>query len=153
MGVEQCCDNSKAFQLRPINEQQRDENYGSIARNSGRLPSFNNQKIQIEYIEGVWGHAYPLVLLLQYQSVAYEYHEVSQEGWRKRRLIESQGEIGTLPIVNYKGQQMQGITAVLRAIGSEHGYYNATDWKKCAKIDMIVEIYANCLEECAKILY
>lgn len=48
---------------------------------------------------------------------------------------------------------MQDITAVLRAIGSEHGYYNATDWKKCAKIDMIVETYANCFEECAKILY
>ena len=43
--------------------------------------------------------------------------------------------------------------ALLRSFGSEKGLYDPTDWKKAAKIDMIVETYTEVFNECWKILF
>lgn len=38
-------------------------------------------------------------------------------------------------------------------IGSQYGYYDRSDWKKAALIDMIVETYTECYDKSAEIIF
>ena len=111
----QCCEPGSDY--RPTN----DENPDSLMFNSQQL---RDERIVVEYFEGVWGRAYPLLLLLEYHGVDFKYVEVSQEEWAERKKQGTAGEMAMLPIVTSKGQQMQQFCAIMRAIGSEHGYYS-----------------------------
>ena len=36
-----------------------------------RLPSINLKSINIQYFEGMWGRAYPIILMLEHQGIEY----------------------------------------------------------------------------------
>ena len=61
------------------------------------------------------------------------------------------GEMGQLPFIHYRGHSMQQFNAVLRAIGTEKGYYNPRDWRQAIKIDWIVDTWADLLTQTAGI--
>ena len=63
-----------------------------------------SQKIVIEYFEGVWGRAYPLVLLLEFHGVEFDYKEIGQVEWARRKGENLAGEMAVLPIVTFKGE-------------------------------------------------
>ena len=62
----------------------------------------------VQYFEGRWGHAYPLLLMFEYTGVDYVYHEVDEQEWAERKEQGAGvGETGVLPIVILKGCPMQ----------------------------------------------
>ena len=66
---------------------------------------------------------------------------------------EGAGELNSLPLVTYWDREMQETTAVLRALGADVGLYDPRDWKKAAKIDMILATYTECMDLCCKIYF
>ena len=109
--------------------------------------------VKIEYFSGGHGRAEPLRVLLHHAGVPFTDDTVSLTGWMWRKTINNTGEMGGLPIVHYQGRQMQQTGAVLRAFGTEKGYYNPADWKQAAKIDWIIDTWGDLLTQAAGIIF
>ena len=109
--------------------------------------------IKIEYFGGGHGRPEPLRVMLHHAGIPFSNDDVSMTGWVWRKTINNTGEMGGLPIVHYQGKQMQQAMAVLRALGTEKGYYDPADWKKCAKIDWVCETWNDLLTGAGKILF
>ena len=133
-----------------------------VAQNTNQLSSMLARPVKrtempsplrIEYLQGMWGRAYPLVLLCEYKSINYIYEEIDSYSLRERKDAGDLGELGGFPIVYFWGEEMQETSAVLRALGAEHGLYNPNDWKKAGKIDMTVSTYTECFNACAEIMF
>ena len=108
------------------------------------------QPIKIEYFNGVYGRVDPIRQMLEHKKVKYRFIGYSEENWANLKESGDVGEMNILPIVNYGGESRQQSLAILRSLGTVHGYYNPSDWKTAGFVDMIVECYANLLDDLLK---
>ncbi len=112
---------------------------------------YQSEKICIEYFTDIHGRAEPLRCLLSHAQIEWEEKGVNMAGWVWRKTTKNTGEMGQLPIIHYQGKDMQQFGAVLRAIGVEKGYYNASDWRQAAKIDWIIDTWGELIGATANI--
>ena len=134
-----CCDAGQGGSTRPIT--------------APRISRTRKNRLTIQYFDGAWGRPDPIVQLLEYEGIDYDYLTVSQEEWAVTKAEGAGGEMGCLPIISIDGREKQQTNAVLRSLGMKHGFYDPSDWKQAGVIDMIVETYADVLKACGVILY
>ena len=113
--------------------------------------AINPEIVSIEYFEG-HGRPEPLRAMLHHAGVPFHTKNVGLAGWMMRKGTGNTGEMGQLPIVRYRGQEMQQFGATLRAIGIERGYYNPNDWHQSMNVDWIVDTWGELLTQTAGIL-
>ena len=103
--------------------------------------------MKLEYFEGAWGRAYPIVLLLKYQKVRFEYVELSKETWAKRK---AEGQTGGLPILHKRGQVLQESIEILKKLARDYDMFvDEEDQELEAKMDSILTTYGKVFEACA----
>ena len=134
-----CCQQGEGSIERPVNT---------------RMSRPADKKIKIEYFEGGYGRADPLVQLLKHAKQDFEYITVSQVDWMGTRKAQgTTGEFGVLPIVHYRDMQYQQTIATLRMLGIQFGYYDQSNWRDVGFIDMICETEGECFNSAAKIMF
>ena len=107
--------------------------------------------VRIQYFKGGHGRAEPIRVLLHHANVQWVEAPIGFPTWLMRKGTGNTGEFGALPIVSYKGLQMQQTGAILRGLGVQHGYYNPRDWQQARKIDWIVDTWGELLTATAGI--
>lgn len=73
--------------------------------------------VQISYFKAGHGRAEPIRALLHHANVQWTEAPIGLPTWLVRKSTGNTGEFGALPIVSYKGMQMQQTGAILRALG------------------------------------
>uniref|UniRef100_A0A7S3HWL3 GST C-terminal domain-containing protein n=1 Tax=Favella ehrenbergii TaxID=182087 RepID=A0A7S3HWL3_9SPIT len=137
-----CCDSSQDTNLRPGVDT-------SLARKEA--DTMMNQPIKIEYFGGSFGRVDPIRQMLVHKSVDFKFIGYTPDSWASLKESGNSGEMGGLPIVHYGGGQgRQQTMAILRSLGAMHGYYNPSDWKTCAFVDMVAESYNDVFNAAAK---
>ena len=120
--------------------------------NACESDSSSPDHIIIEYFDA-HGRPEPIRALLHHAGVPFSNDSVSLPGWAWRKTVGSTGEFGGLPIVRYQGRQMQQTGAILRALGTERGYYNPRDWQQAAKIDWLIDSFNELINVNAEIYF
>lgn len=95
------------------------------------------------YYFDIYGRAEPIRMLLTHAKVEFEDIRIDKEGQEKLKA-EGKLEFGQIPVIEKPdGKWFSQSTAILRAIGSKHGYYPADPiegWKADSIIDSIGDI-------------
>ena len=84
------------------------------------------------------GRAEPLKLMLSHSKVEFEELLVSAEDWNARK---ASGQVGGLPIVYYKGEELQQTKAIMRSFGIRLGFYDPADEASAYLNDFWFEVW------------
>ena len=106
----------------------------------------------IEYFSPGYGRVDPLIQLLTHKKADFRFKPVNFEEWGARKAAGDTGEFGGMPIVTKSGVSRQQTLALLRQMGQEHGYYDASNWQEAGLIDMLCETYNDCFNAAATIV-
>ena len=103
--------------------------------------------VTVEYFGLGYARADPIRFLLHYHKIDYQYIGYEMEQWMKLKGEGKGGEFNGLPRVCIDGKEYGQSLAILRMLGQKYGYYDASNWKCAAKVDLFLDAWVDMLDK------